>query len=1752
MFSEENKEKNSLVSSGAAAASAPVVELTTEETKLRAFYTKHEPTKLDNVPLLLAKYAGKESELWGRLEGKYGRAAVRQVLGLKNLRDSSALSSAGATEAPLTRGPKAAAPTFRFGATAAGAREGCAPSFVFSAPAVPAAGDKAPQVPTIGIAAPGPTPAAGAKATPVPAFGFGAPAAPAFGFAVPVPVPAAGAKAAVPAFGFGAPAAPAFGFAVPVTAPAAGDKAAVPAFEFAAPLPAPAAGGKAAVPAFGFGAPAAPAAGAKAVPALDSGRKQRWRRVLRQQCPPKTGNIAPPGPKAAATGPLDHKVRLTALYAQHDPAKLEKVDSFLEKYAGREDTMFAALAKKYNVPEVHNGASPAFAEVTPVVSQQPMADAKHGPFGQPALSKIGSVVSLEPPATGDEARGAAAPTAGGGTKATEEVLLVQVIKDLERAIVAAVEEGPGWTSANLRSVQSDISKHRKERDLKARSRALKALLARTKRTQEKLRKHEATAAKARELGLAQALAAALAGGEEAAGASGSSVGGGGERWQPLCTTLAGTFNGRAASLRVHAGSRVGLGLPGAFVAWGELGPGAGCVLVAAPVAGLGASLGTSLGASTDLIALVDCPTLHGAGGIHGTLTWSLAPGTEFGDALGGTLEVRGARGGSSSVFRELSLVETAAARAATEHAAFAAATATAAAIASGGGEHPGGGGCGTAMAAAASLRLALGHAERAAEEEVRAAAARAARLRVAVASTVLRGEGGGGGAVTGAGAEGGAEDGDEASAAAAATASHAAAAALRRWMRGPRGSGVASEERAAAAEAREACGAYDAALAGARRAALAEARGEHGDQVGGGGGGVAAAASGMAAEEAGKEPSSLEGWLEMRDEAAERLLASADRLAKGSDVARLRRAWEGAASFLEALEAAAAADSPTAAAAGAAADPEGRGASTAPEEREAAVVAALELFDRRLEPPTLPETAAALAALAAFNASRLPYGALHGEVAAPRVASVPDAAEEATFRAMDALRAEIAALSAWDPAARTRALTATVAGAAALACAQVRGDAEALQAAWTSAAGSATKASTLAKALAGAGCSEGRLRRGARPSPEDLASALDEAVEALEEADSVAARAALEHSEASKRARRLSRSAAGGQSALLSRKPQPQQPQQPQQLLLQQQQQQQQNTPRDEDAFARAAAELEASRAALATAQGELVRLQRVVEAERASLRALASGPFPELFASLAFLEGGNAALDPELGDILVSGRSLAMYKALPWPAAAAPEGNSLHDVGLYLFGEAGGGPVGDGSDGGVGGGEATVVVLKAVSLTAASGERALKRSVAALTRLKGHPNVVAVDAVFLEGDKAYLQSTFHPNGALSTYLKRPDVAAPRLPDPNGGVVDRSSDRASLVTVPCLRQALSALAAAHAKGVVHGDVKLANMLVDADGCVRLADFDLARVDSDGGGGGSCSGGVKAAAAATATTCLGAGTPLFRAPEVLCGGGATSASDVFAFGVCALLALAPGLAEALTPPVAPPTAILAGADVDLSSFLCQAMAPAPGDRPSAAELLEHSLFALRPDAKAAAVREAAAAARERSCCICGDIFADGRSAGAECVGDGGNDGGDGGDQGTDGSGGASEPTDMLEKLTAILGLGKGVEEKSAAAGGGCGIERHFTCGECLAGHVASLTDEDGFGGFCSRGGAVPCPGVGASSFLPCGAPPLAHADLARALPPAALAKLGAARDKVLLARYDKEQAAFFATVLKEKEAEWVKLSEEERSRRAKRM
>jgi Tol biopolymer transport system component len=87
------------------------------------------------------------------------------------------------------------------------------------------------------------------------------------------------------------------------------------------------------------------------------------------------------------------------------------------------------------------------------------------------------------------------------------------------------------------------------------------------------------------------------------------------------------------------------------------------------------------------------------------------------------------------------------------------------------------------------------------------------------------------------------------------------------------------------------------------------------------------------------------------------------------------------------------------------------------------------------------------------------------------------------------------------------------------------------------------------------------------------------------------------------------------------------------------------------------------------------------------------------------------------------------------------------------------------------------------------------------------------------------------------------------------------------------------LAAAHAHGIVHGDLKPANVMLRRDGTIKVLDFGLARLaDADFDGPPDTASDIRALPAGRI-----AGTAAYMAPEQASGGRVDARSDIFSFG-----------------------------------------------------------------------------------------------------------------------------------------------------------------------------------------------------------------------------------------------------------------------------
>jgi tetratricopeptide (TPR) repeat protein len=182
-----------------------------------------------------------------------------------------------------------------------------------------------------------------------------------------------------------------------------------------------------------------------------------------------------------------------------------------------------------------------------------------------------------------------------------------------------------------------------------------------------------------------------------------------------------------------------------------------------------------------------------------------------------------------------------------------------------------------------------------------------------------------------------------------------------------------------------------------------------------------------------------------------------------------------------------------------------------------------------------------------------------------------------------------------------------------------------------------------------------------------------------------------------------------------------------------------------------------------------------------------------------------------------------------------------------------------------------------------------LRQEAQAMARL-AHPNVVAVYDVGSFGAQIFVAMELIEGVTLGAWLAAAPRAWPEI-------------------LAVFAQAGQGLCAAHAAGLTHRDFKPENVLVGADGRVRVSDFGLARLHGrhdDASGAGADA--TRARPDVSATGSL-VGTPFYMAPEQYLGLSADARSDQFSFCVALWLAITgvhpfdgeglEGLADAVT-------------------------------------------------------------------------------------------------------------------------------------------------------------------------------------------------------------------------------------------------------------
>ncbi|MFD1031018.1 Stk1 family PASTA domain-containing Ser/Thr kinase [Metaplanococcus flavidus] len=145
---------------------------------------------------------------------------------------------------------------------------------------------------------------------------------------------------------------------------------------------------------------------------------------------------------------------------------------------------------------------------------------------------------------------------------------------------------------------------------------------------------------------------------------------------------------------------------------------------------------------------------------------------------------------------------------------------------------------------------------------------------------------------------------------------------------------------------------------------------------------------------------------------------------------------------------------------------------------------------------------------------------------------------------------------------------------------------------------------------------------------------------------------------------------------------------------------------------------------------------------------------------------------------------------------------------------------------------------------------RRFQREALSTTSL-AHPNIVNIFDVGEDGAMPYLVMEYVPGKTLKEYIIEHSPIAP--------------ERA----VKIMKQLASALAHAHHNQIVHRDIKPQNILMDAEGNVKISDF-----------------GIAMALSATSYTQTNSvlGTVHYLSPEQARGGNATKKSDIYSLGI----------------------------------------------------------------------------------------------------------------------------------------------------------------------------------------------------------------------------------------------------------------------------
>lgn len=228
------------------------------------------------------------------------------------------------------------------------------------------------------------------------------------------------------------------------------------------------------------------------------------------------------------------------------------------------------------------------------------------------------------------------------------------------------------------------------------------------------------------------------------------------------------------------------------------------------------------------------------------------------------------------------------------------------------------------------------------------------------------------------------------------------------------------------------------------------------------------------------------------------------------------------------------------------------------------------------------------------------------------------------------------------------------------------------------------------------------------------------------------------------------------------------------------------------------------------------------------------------------------------------------------------------------------------------------VVALKIINLDTEDDDVAdIQREVALLTQLRDAPNVTQYYGCFLDGPRVWIVMEYAQGGSVRTLMK--------------ASTDGTIEEKYVAVI--IREVLFALSYLHKSGIIHRDLKAANILVTAAGKVMICDFGVSA--------------LLVTASSKRNTLVG--TPHWMAPEVAHGSSYDAKADIWSLGIMIYEMVKGSVPNShivdqhkllqMIPRMKPPRLIEGEGSKELREFVAHCLRESPNDRLSADDLLK---------------------------------------------------------------------------------------------------------------------------------------------------------------------------------------------------------------------